>query len=758
MKRRHNLLVLLFFYATYLVSAQKPQTLKGIVLEQNSKGIIEPIQGAMVHWVATSIGTSTDSNGVFYILTHSTSRALVIQATGYKSDTITVSAKNFVKVMLVNKSNLSEVTINYERKSTEVRFLDPWKTTIMNEKELFKSACCNLSESFETNPSVDVSYADALTGTKQIQLLGLATQYTQLTQEALPSTRGLASVYGFSYTPGTWINSIQLSKGVGSVVNGYESIAGQINVELHKPDAKEKVYVNAYASEGGRYELNAIVNNTVSNTFSQSILVHTSTYKLRMDRNGDGYLDNPLGTQVNGMYRFAFNNQKGFVLLGGFRLLGDKKIGGQITFSENMFDTANQQAYGTRVKAERAEGWLKTGYVFPQKKYKSIGLQLKAEQQRYDNFFGNNTYFGLQQSGYVNLIYQSIIGTTDHKFRTGMSSQIDQFDEQFVNQANNYLFNRNEWVTGAFGEYTYSYLATFTLVAGFRSDYNNLFGWQHTPRMHARYALTEKTVFRASAGKGWRTPNLLAENSGMMLSSRKWNFNTMIPLASGALHSNVWNIKPELAWNYGLNLTQDFKLNYRPGTFSVDYYYTHFLSQVVVDRDANAQEINIYQLNGNSYSNSIQFQLDYQLIRRLDVRLAYRWFDVQQQYKQGLLQQPMVAKHRAFANMEYKTKNKWNFDATLQWTGAKRLPSTINNPSDKQLPPYSPTFFILNTQVSKSLKYNIDVYGGVENLFNFKQLQPIIDGNNPYGTYFDASMVWGPVFGRMLYAGIRWKY
>lgn len=731
--------------------AQQPATLKGLVLETNAKGKFEPIAGALVHWAGTNIGSSTDSMGVFYISLHSTSRILVVQALGFKTDSIVITSNNFIKAILINKSKLEEITVSYERKSTEISFMDPWKTTIMNEKELFKSACCNLSESFETNPSVDVSYTDALTGTKQIQLLGLSSQYTQLTQEAIPSTRGLASLYGFSYTPGTWVNSIQLSKGVGSVVNGFESIAGQINVELQKPTVKEKVYLNAYASEGGRFEANAIVNMQPTSSFSHSILLHSSTYTLRMDRNNDGYLDNPLGTQYNGMYRFNYDKSKGWIVLGGFRILNDDKIGGQVSFTTQKFDTANPTVYGTRIKANRKEGWLKTGYVFPQKKYKSIGLQLQGTSQDYDNYFGKNLYAGKQRSVYGNLIYQSIISNSNHKFRTGLSSQMDNINEQFVNINIPYQFNRKEWTTGSFFEYTYTYLAKFTLVAGLRTDYNNLFGWQHTPRIHIRYAFTEKTVARVSAGKGWRTPNVLADNSGLLISSRKWIFSN-----TGA--NNQWNIQPEIAWNYGFNLTHDFKLNYRPGTFSLDYYYTNFTQQIVIDRDANSQQVNMYALNGISYSNSVQLQLDYQPIRRFDVRLAYRWFDVQQQLRQGIVEMPMIAAHRAFVNLEYKTKNKWSFDLTTQWTGRKRLPSTFTNPSDKQLPTFSPNFFIVNTQISKGFKNRIDVYAGIENVFNFKQNQPIIDGTNPFGNYFDASMIWGPVFGRMIYAGVRWKY
>jgi outer membrane cobalamin receptor len=750
MYKRIAITAWLIVFCMHFIAAQQPTMLTGLVLETNAKGTIEPVQGALVHWAGTSIGTATDSAGVFTIATHPTARLLVIQAIGYQTDTIVVAAKNFVKVMLINKTKLGEVTIAYERKATEINYLDPWKTQVMNEQELFKAACCNLSESFETNPSVDVSYTDALTGTKQIQLLGLATQYTQVTQEAIQGIRGLASVSGFVYTPGTWVKQIQLTKGVGSVVNGYESIAGQINVDLHAPTESEKLYLNGYASEGGRFETNIVLNNKVNSKFSQGVLMHASGYTLRMDRNEDGYLDNPLGSQYNLLYRFGYNNQKGWVLMGGARVLSDSKIGGQEQITQSVFDNPAPTLYGTQIVANRKEAWLKTGYVFPKKKYKSIGVQLQTVNQTYRSIFGLNRYNGNQQSGYSNLIYQTIIGSTNHKIRTGISNLYDYYDERFLNQQIPYTFNRTEWVTGAYLEYTYSYLALFTLVAGWRSDYHSLFGWQHVPRLHVRYALSEKTVLRGSAGKGWRTPNVLAENTGLMISSRTWNFTTT--------HlNNPLTLSPEIAWNYGLNLTHTFKLNYRPGTLSVDYYYTDFTKQFVIDRDANAQQVNVYALNGASYSNSLQAQLDYQPIRRFDVRMAYRWFDVRQQLNQGALQMPLIATHRAFGNLEYKTKTKWSFDATVQWTGAKRLPNTQSNPEGKRLNDYSQPFWIVNTQVTKGFASRWDVYLGIENVFNFKQPNAIVDSANPFGPYFDASMIWGPVFGRMVYVGFRFK-
>ena len=743
-------IVIIFCFWVGIVAAQEQKLLSGVVVETSRKGEIEPIQGAIVYWMGSAKSVLTDSSGFFQIPYEKDKKRLLVHAMGFKTDTIFVAEKNNIKVLLINKNELNELTVSYERKTTEISFIDPWKTTIMNEKELYKAACCNLSESFETNPSVDVSYTDAITGTKQIQMLGLAGQYTQISQEAMPGVRGLATNFGLAYTPGSWVNAIQVSKGVGSVVNGFESISGQINVELHKPATKDKILFNGYMSEGGRYESNLVLRQELSGKFSHAIMLHASTYSLRMDRNLDGFLDNPLGSQYNGLYRFNFDNKKGFSLQGGFQFLKDEKIGGQNSFRIDMQDTSKNLVYGTRINAERLNGFLKLGFVFPQQRYKIIGFQLSALKQNYDNFFGNNLYKAIQQSTYANLIFQSIIGNSNHKYRTGLSQQIDWVDEQFFNRQA-YSFKRQEIVSGGFFEYAYTYKALFTLVAGLRMDYHSFFGWQNTPRVHLRYAPTVQSVFRASIGSGWRTSNVIAENMGILASSRTWQFQNAFTA------NTVYGFKPEKAWNMGLNFTHDFKLNYRNGTFSVDYYYTEFVSQVVVDREANSQKVFLYQLNGKSFSNSLQLQLDYQPIRRFDVRIAYRWFQVKTQYTGGMKELPLIARQRAFINLAYHTKSKWSFDLTMQWLGAKRLPATTANPDVYRLPDYSNPYYLFNTQISKNLKKRFDVYVGIENLLNFKQGNPIIDAQNPFGTYFDAGMIWGPVFGRMWYGGFRYK-
>lgn len=641
--------------------------------------------------------------------------------------------------------DLDEVEIRYRKKSTTISTIDPMKTEVMGESELLKAACCNLSESFETNPSVDVSFTDAVTGTRQIQLLGLAGPYSQITRENMPDARGLSAIYGLTFVPGAWIESIQLNKGAGSVVNGFESIAGQINVEIRKPETADRLFLNLYANEGGRLEANANFAHTFEGgKWSTAFLLHGKNTSISSDRNTDGFLDMPLGTHLIGLNRWKYIGPNGLRLQFGLKATHSDNVGGQIDFVPG--DGPGSNLWGMELNLKRLEAWAKLGKVFADKPWQSLGLQVSGSGHKQDSYFGRNEYVGEQQSFYANFLFQSIIGNTNHTFKTGASFQYDKYQELL----NNTQYDRQEVVPGAYVEYAYNFLTRFGLVAGLRGDYHNLFGAFVTPRLHMRYALTDNAVLRASAGRGQRTASILSENNGLLASSRQW-------LILGQDPDKPYGLEPEVAWNFGLNLTQNFQLDYRDGIVSFDFYRTHFINQIVVDLDQNPQQVAFYNLDGSSYSNSFQAQVDYELIKRLDFRVAYRWYDVKTTYNGTLLEKPLVASHRAFVNLAYQTRNHWNIDFTLNWQGSKRLPFTGSNPVAFQLPERSPDFILINAQVSKTWREKFDVYAGIENLLNFRQTNPILSSDQPFSSYFDSTLIWGPVFGRNTYLGLRYR-
>ncbi|GIV33168.1 MAG: TonB-dependent receptor [Chitinophagales bacterium] len=741
-------LLFLMLFAVGPLSAQ--DTLKGIVAEENHKGHLNPLVGVNVYWPGTSIGTVTDSNGIFTVECLHETHPLVVSYVGYVSDTLSIANHDFLTIILKNTRELQEVEISYRKKSAEISFLDPAKTLQISQKELFKAACCNLSESFETTPSVDVSFTDAITGTRQIQMLGLASAYTSVTKENLPYLRGLGAGQGFSWLPGTWIQSIQLSKGCGSVVNGYEGIAGQINVEPLKAEESPPNTLNVFLNQEGRTEMNMNLFNSVNPNWSATTLLHGSGKPFKIDNNKDGFMDFPRKYLVTGMSRWKYDSHTGLESEIGLTALRQDEVGGQMRFRiTEPRDTLHPYGYG--MKTNRVEAFLKLGYVFPEKRYKSFGLQLSGVWHDLNGFFGLRNYSATQYSSYSNFIYQSILGNSNNKFKTGISMQADFFDESL----DSLRFDRTEYVPGAFFEYTFTHLDKITLVAGGRVDYNPNYGLYAVPRLHARFALTPTTVLRLSGGAGHRTPSIIAENIGLLATSR-----TLIIIPNDDVHTG-FRLKPELAWNYGISFTQEFSLKERDGTFSIDFYRTDFQNQVVIDLDHNPREVRFYNLNGKSRSNSIQAQLDMEIIERFDIRLSYRWYDVKTTYTRGFLEKPLVAAHRAFINLAYETAKKdraWKFDITAQWLSRKRIPYTASNPMPYRLHAYSPHFFLMNAQISKAFKRGVEIYAGMENILNFMQHDPILASDQPYSGYFDSSLIWGPVFGRTAYAGFRYNF
>jgi len=723
--------------------ADDENTINGMVVSADKKGNFSPLAGATVHWLGTNITATTNSHGIFAI-PFDKYRKLVIGFTGFKTDTLHVTNNNDLQIVMAEAGSLKEVTVTSRQKTTIVNTKTAIRVSTITSRELLKAACCNLSESFETNPSVDVSYNDAVTGSKQIQLLGLSGNYTQLTVENLPGPRGIATPQGLNSIAGPWVESIQLTKGTGSVVNGFESIAGQINVELKKPENTEKLYANGYVNSMGKTDLNLTLSQKIGDKWSTGLLLHDAFLYNKTDFNNDGFRDQPTGNLFSAINRWKFDNQKGVMLQFGAKVLLDDKTGGELEYMNEHKGTLHY--YGLGINTKRYEGFAKIGYVFPGKKYKSIGLQLSAFDHTQDSYFGLTDYDANQKNFYANLIYQNIIGTTDHKYRAGISFSADNYDENFKN----IRFKRNETVPGAFLEYTYTLTENFNVVAGIRADYNNLFGFFATPRLNVRYEPVAGTTIRASIGRGQRTANIFAENMSAFVSARDIE---IIPSINGA----AYGLNPEIAWNKGISIDQKLKLFTRDAMLSVDFFRNDFQQQVIADLE-DPRKLVFSNLTGKSFSNSLQTELSFMPANRLDVRVAYRWFDVQATYGNKLLQKPFNAKHRAFANIGYELKS-WKFDYTFNYIGTKRIPSTISNPVAHQMPANSPGFVTMNAQVSKSIgkSRDFELYFGGENLTDFFQEMAITSADNPFSPHFDASMIWGPVNGRTFYGGFRYK-
>ncbi len=720
------------------LNAQSVQ-ITGTVLGTELNGKKYSLPFANVFWEETLSGTSTDEKGFFKLAVIDTlPHNLIISYVGYYSDTIQVNDYRKKIEVQLKSQELKTVQIISKRQTTEISTLKPINSELITEGELLKAACCNLSESFETNPSVDVNYNDAVTGSKEIQLLGLSGIYTQTLAENIPTLKGLAVPYGLNYVPGPWMSSIQISKGAGSVANGYEAITGQINVEFKKPEKTDHFFINLFQDDQGRSEFNSINNIFISKRWKYMLMTHADYIGKKSDHNNDGFLDQPLTKQINVYNRLFYNDGKKLEGQIGLKTLYEDRVGGQVNFNKSN-DKGTTNSYGFGVVTKRAELYTKTGLIYPKTPYKSMGLQTSFTYHEQDAFFGLKKYSGNQKSAYFNFSHINIISTTDHHIKAGADYKYDDYNESYNDSA----FFRIESVPGIFGEYTYGGESKkFGAILGARVDYHNLFGWLFTPRLHLKYNLSPEFIIRLSGGRGFRTPNPFADNIGVMVSSKK-----LLVLE-----------KPNLedAWNGGLNITTRFKFLNHEGSLALDYYRTEFKHQLIIDQYSRPDAVLYYNLIGKSYANSFQTTLTYELIDRLNIKLAYKLDDVHTDFlTQTNKLKPLVSRDKALVNFSFKTRKEfWIFDATLQWEGVKPLPATNSDAHHMLETNYSPDFYMMQAQVTRVFK-TWDIYFGGENLLDFTQHNPIIASNSPFSSNFDASNVWGPIMGRKFYIGIR---
>lgn len=733
------------------------QQLEGRVWEENA-GVKNVLPGANVYWVGSTVGATTDQEGQFRIEKRVGAK-LVVSFIGYRSDTLTVRAEdNYVEVVLKSGQELDEVNVVKRGPGTIINTRSPLIEQVITGEELCRAACCNLGESFTTNASVDVSYADAVTGAKQIQLLGLNGKYVQMMTENMPNFRGVSALYGLSYIPGPWMSAISVSKGSGSVINGYEAIAGQISVDYKKPQDSEKLFVNLYGSDEGMVEFNMNTGIRLNDKWSTAILAHGDWMNQSHDGHRDGFLDMPRKTQYNLMNRWAYKTDTWFLQFGG-KFLDEDRLGGQKGFRKNMRSKIGEgNLYGIGITSRRYEGFLKIGYLMPQYENTSMALLINYTDHTQDAYYGAREYDAGQRSLFVNYIYQSIFGNNpDQKFSTGFSFNYDRYKENF----NDYVlrgmefvrtdpvyWTREEKVGGAFFQYTGHFWKKLTLMAGLRYDYHNIAGSFVTPRFHISYAPDELTTLKFSIGQGSRWANVLAENSYLLASGRSVYVNNKLLVSHP---EELKQLKMERAWNFGVLFNRKFILFDRILNISLDYYRTNFSRQVMADNETFPGKINFYNLQGKSYSNCYQAEVRYELIPRLDMLLAYRYNDARVTYvgengERQLMRTPLQSRYKGLINFSYYTNmKKWQFDFTMQLNGSGRLPGERGNFESYQL---------MNAQVTKFFR-KWSIYAGCENIGDFMQEHPIIAADAPWSQEFDASQIWGPIHGRKFYIGLR---
>lgn len=773
--KRIFLLFVLSGITTLFASTAQAQEVHGVV--RDTEG--QPLVGASVHWAGTTVGTGADAEGRFALHRVKGYEMMVASYVGYLNDTVRVaSGVSQVEFALAPDGlAVEDVIVEGTQSGNFVKRDGIAKNEMISFAGLCKMACCNLAESFENSASVTVGYSDAISGARQIKMLGLAGTYTQILDENRPIMRGLSAPYGLSYTPGMWLNSIQVSKGIASVTAGHEAITGQINLEHRKPTDEERLFVNLYLDDELRPEANISTAFPVSRDgkLSSVILLHGSmdTHVRDMDHNNDGFLDLPKSNQINVANKWLYSADNGMQIRWGWKYVRENRLGGMQDYKKSLYDQmlasvfSDDPLYGSEIHNRGANAYFKLGMPLGPSVYddeaqdeRRSNLAFVADYDHFneDAYFGLNSYKGNENAVSLNLMYNLyftyrsslIVGLQSHlqSINESLWNRMPVFDSKTINDYNSIL-DRDENEVGAYAEYTYSIVDRLSIVAGVRGDYNTYYDkFYFTPRGQVKWNITPSTVFRASAGLGYRSTNIITDNIGILATGRR------IVLPARPFDSM------EKALTFGGSLTQTFDLVREDGaTISFDYFRTQFYNSVVADQERDAQNIYIYNTDGRSYTDTFQLDFSWTPIEQFDIFATFRYTDSQMSIVRAdgslaHVERPLVSKYKTLLNLQYATKfRRWVFDVTAQLNGPSRIPTQTGNLADSYHSPAYPVFF---AQVSRKVG-KFDIYVGCENIADYRQHDPILNADAPFSTGFNSSLVWGPLMGRKFYAGMRFN-
>ena len=633
---------------------------------------------------------------------------------------------------------------NYLSKGKDIR------TEVISSQGLMKMACCNLAESFENSASVTVGYSDAVTGARQIRLLGLSGVYTQMLDENRPVMRGLSAPFGLSYVPGSWLESIQIAKGSPSVINGVESMTGQINLEHKKPTDEKPLFINASMMTDTKADFNVISSFQLSPTVYASILGHVDGNFKTEDMNMDGFADDPRQLQFNLASRWLYYTPE-LLVHWGVSAVSDKRQGGQEGYEKGSYVSGGP--WGTDIRNRTLSAYAKIGHALREDNSASIAFIADYTADKMDGWFGASRYDALQHAAFGNLMYRNRINDI-HDFTVGLSGTFDRYDETLDRILPGGALHPSGITDlfhgGVYGEYTFHAGEIFSAIAGLRGEWYNQGGFRISPRFTLKYQPAEWLVLRGNGGRGLRNALPLIDNFGVLSTGK-------------AFDGDILGHMLEASWTFGGNAT--FYLPFKESYVSLDYFGTRFTDKLIVDYEDLPGTIAFYA--GRSRSDSWQADLHTEPFTRFTVDVTARYTGARTDLRtRGYSETPLLAPWKAVLNLQYRTNlDRWIFDFTASWNGSARVYDFMKDRTDADgnlLYPdgRTPSYPLLYAQVTRRFR-GFDIYVGGENLTDFRQTDVILghrmaDGMvDPDSADFDASAVWGPLMGLKLNVGIR---
>lgn len=727
--------LLMVLISTFFLTAQTP--LKGWLIDDKNV----PVQGATLAWAGHSFHAISDSEGLFLINRLADDSLLIIQYVGFKTLEFRVPPNQVeVRITMSENIELQQVEVKSKASATFTPLASNMNKEVVSMRELRKAPCCNLSESFETSAVVDANYTNAALGTREIEMLGMRGIYSQIMLDSRPTMYNLAAPFAFDFIPGPWLKGVQVSKGAGTVVNGSDGLAGQINVDLIDPQDGPRLFVNGYANHRNRYEMNIITNKKFNENWSSGTLIHGNQDQHHQDKNADDFIDAPRKRQLNVMQRFHYYGLKweGQVNVHGIL---DQRQGGQ-TQHPSPDHVGDLLIYDHNQK--RLEIFGNVGFVGFKDPGRSIGFQWHVQHHDYDAMYARIAN-GKDQSYYANLIYQEKFGSKKHTLMSGLSMRRSITEEGF----SDLIFNRKEFIPGMFGEYSYNADVAdskFGYTVGLRTDRYGDYGFRATPRFSARFQVEDYGTIRASAGRAYRMPNVISDNIHFIGLGR---------------YFQIESIGLDVANNFGLGYIQKIFLGGPTElNISVDFYHTYFKKQNIQDIESETRNIINRYVDEGSRINYFLVQNQIQLNSNLGFKIAYKYTDAQYRLTNNnpLISRMYLPKHRALFTVDVNSDESiWLANFTLQWVGSQRLLdiSYYPTPGSAGRTNKSPSYFLINFHLSRNLG-KFEFYSGLENATNYVQEYQIVSPTATGSRYFDATRLYAPNMGIRWYGGFKY--
>lgn len=720
------------------------QDIRGTVKGKSGSGT-ETLTGATIRALGSKNGAVSDENGNFNLkLNPSESKIILVSYFGFKTDTTDITGREYVEIILENDFSTSEIKVS-DSKHTFIENVGA-KTEILTGTEFRKAACCDLTGCFGNNSSIDIAVTDIITDSRELKVLGLEGKYTQILIDNQPIVTGVKTKYELSSISGTLINSIKISKGTNSVIQGYESIGGLVNVLLMDYENSDNVLINGFVNHGMEKQFNANYAGSL-NSLNSFFSFHTVQKSNRIDKNGDGFLDNPLTTRYMLFNKFDIGENNGkdkYFGNIGIRYWNEERIGGQLDFEKN--NEGSDKIYGQTVKINSGEIYSRS--ILKLSEHNELKFLINGSLYSAKSYYGITKYDAYQQNFYLNAIYDMEF-SHDLNLKIGAGYKFQNTEEEiaFTGQTQKTYagsYGKQESIPGIFTELSIITLnEKLNIIPGIRADFHNEHGTVLTPRLLLKYMPFPATTLRLTAGTGFRTVYVFNEYSNALASSR----NIIFPGNN--------SLEPEKVINYGIDLLQLYDFGDITGNINIDYFRTNFTNKVTADYDSDPNLLIFSNLNSNSYSDAFQAELNINIKKIIDLKLSYKYLYSEYELNGIEYEEPFESKNKILGSVTFTAPEElFIFNTNIQWYGKQRLPSTQKNPLEFKRPVESDSYFIINAQLTKKIGM-LELYVGAENLLDYVQPNPIIDPQNPFGKYFDTSFIWGPVKGREFYAGFR---